>query len=209
MNIVIADSHVLCREALENYLRLADVDMDVRGASDYGGLMEILNHKKADIVLLEPDLAGLPMIENWGEVDLSNPDIRVGLLLNDLENIEQDLPEGAHGFFPKTLSSKAVLFGLQKIMKEGSFIPDAQMISPYSSEIENTPRKRPDDFFLTQREKEVMGFLVKGATNKDIARALDLQVVTVKLHVRGICRKINAKNRTQAALLAQENGWDL
>ena len=50
------------------------------------------------------------------------------------------------------------------------------------------------------------GGLVEGASNKEIARELDLQVVTVKLHVRGICRKLNAKNRTQAALRAQELG---
>ncbi|MDH5723810.1 MAG: LuxR C-terminal-related transcriptional regulator, partial [Alphaproteobacteria bacterium] len=62
------------------------------------------------------------------------------------------------------------------------------------------------DFSLTPRETDVLHYLVDGASNKDIARALDLQVVTVKLHVRGICRKLDAKNRTQAALKAQELG---
>ena len=59
---------------------------------------------------------------------------------------------------------------------------------------------------LTPRESEVLEFLLRGASNKEIARSLDLQVVTVKLHVRGICRKLGAKNRTQAALKAQQMG---
>ena len=58
---------------------------------------------------------------------------------------------------------------------------------------------------VTRREREVMGWLAKGYTNKQIALALSLQEVTVKLHVRGICRKLGVQNRTQAALMAQEN----
>ena len=57
---------------------------------------------------------------------------------------------------------------------------------------------------LTQREREVLDYLKDGLANKEIARALDLQEVTIKLHIRGICRKLGAKNRTQAALRAQE-----
>ena len=57
---------------------------------------------------------------------------------------------------------------------------------------------------LTPRELEVAAMLVKGASNKEIARALDLQEVTVKLHVRNLCRKLETKNRTQIAVrLAQ------
>ena len=46
---------------------------------------------------------------------------------------------------------------------------------------------------------------MQGASNKEIARELGLQEVTVKLHVRGVCRKLGAKNRTQAAMIAQKN----
>lgn len=53
---------------------------------------------------------------------------------------------------------------------------------------------------LTPREKEVLGHLMLGRTNKDIAHALDIQVATVKLHVRGVCRKLGARNRTQAVI---------
>jgi len=71
-------------------------------------------------------------------------------------------------------------------MRNGAF-NDQQVIAP-----------------LTQREKQVLSFLSRGVSNKEIAQALDLQVVTIKLHVRGICRKLGVKNRTQAALKAQQ-----
>lgn len=53
---------------------------------------------------------------------------------------------------------------------------------------------------LSVREKEVGRLLVLGASNKEIARALGIEVVTVKRHVGNICRKLGARNRTQAAL---------
>jgi DNA-binding NarL/FixJ family response regulator len=52
----------------------------------------------------------------------------------------------------------------------------------------------------------VLAGLCKGHSNKEIARELDLQEVTIKLHVRTLCRKLEAKNRTQAALIAKEAG---
>ena len=59
---------------------------------------------------------------------------------------------------------------------------------------------------LSARELEVLDGLCKGQSNKEIARDLDLQEVTIKLHVRTLCRKLDAKNRTQAALAAKEAG---
>jgi len=59
---------------------------------------------------------------------------------------------------------------------------------------------------LTPREREVLVYLGRGASNKEIARDLNLQLPTIKLHVAGVCRKLGAKNRTQAALFAQNMG---
>ena len=59
---------------------------------------------------------------------------------------------------------------------------------------------------LSERELQVLGGLCQGLSNKEIARELDLQEVTIKLHVKTLCRKIEAKNRTHAAMIAKEAG---
>ena len=60
---------------------------------------------------------------------------------------------------------------------------------------------------LSARERDVARLLVEGVSNKEIAAALGVEVVTVKMHVGRICRKLGARNRTQAALcLAQQGG---
>ncbi|MFN7596749.1 MAG: response regulator transcription factor, partial [Cereibacter sp.] len=58
----------------------------------------------------------------------------------------------------------------------------------------------------TPREMDVLRRLCRGMANKEIARELDLQEVTVKLHVKTLYRKINARNRTHAAMIAREAG---
>jgi DNA-binding NarL/FixJ family response regulator len=59
---------------------------------------------------------------------------------------------------------------------------------------------------LTPRELDVLKRLCRGMANKEIARELDLQEVTVKLHIKTLYRKIEAKNRTHAAMIAKEAG---
>ena len=59
---------------------------------------------------------------------------------------------------------------------------------------------------LSARELEVLGGLVAGKSNKEIARDLELQEVTIKLHVKTLCRKLGARNRTHAAMIAKDAG---
>ena len=60
---------------------------------------------------------------------------------------------------------------------------------------------------LTSRELRTLRLICKGLSNKVIARELGIQEVTVKLHVKNILKKLDADNRTQAALIAQSNGF--
>jgi DNA-binding NarL/FixJ family response regulator len=59
---------------------------------------------------------------------------------------------------------------------------------------------------LTRRETDVLRGICEGKSNKEIARDLDLQEVTVKLHVKTLSRKLGAKNRTHAAMIARDAG---
>lgn len=61
-------------------------------------------------------------------------------------------------------------------------------------------------FGLSRREAQVLGYLVHGMSNKEIAREIDLQEVTIKLNVRGLLRKVDARNRTQILRRAYELG---
>ena len=60
---------------------------------------------------------------------------------------------------------------------------------------------------MSDRERQVLRGLMHAQSNKEIARDLDLQEVTIKLHVKTLCRKLDAKNRTDAAMIARDAGF--
>jgi DNA-binding NarL/FixJ family response regulator len=102
--------------------------------------------------------------------------------------------------------------GVYDIVSGKTFFPkndgDAFSYMPAYFE-EKRAKKRQDNgaFQLTPREEDVLDVLLTGATNSEIADRLELKLVTVKLHVRGICRKMQAGNRTQAVVIAKEHGY--
>ena len=69
---------------------------------------------------------------------------------------------------------------------------------------------RPSTFSrpLSRRERDVMSLLTKGSSNKEIAKELQIEAVTVALHLSSIYRKLGVTNRTQAVKTAMQHGWE-
>jgi two-component system nitrate/nitrite response regulator NarL len=204
MNIVIADSHTICREALSHFIRHSDQSLQVESVGDYPGFLEAIDRQKPDLLIFDPELPGLAEACDALMFFQKNPSLRVGILATDMQADDTLYSSYVHGYFPKTMSSKEFVEGIHKVLKNETFTPAEKGYGRGPAQ----PRQSIEEVNLTTRERQVLSFLMRGAANKDIARALDLQVVTIKLHVRGICRKMNVKNRTQAALVAMENGWE-
>lgn len=186
--VLIADSHRLCRDALCDFIRHTKVPFEVEGVEDYKSLQRKTSERKADLVLIDAGLPGLP--------DDAAFAYKVGWMIVDGAAYRDGA--AVRGVFPKTLSSKEFLAGIQDILAGKGFFPH------YTAHAISDVGQPAREFHLSAREREVAGYLIQGASNKEIARALDLQVVTIKLHVRGVCRKLGAQNRTQAAMIAKE-----
>ena len=214
MRLLIADDHTLFRDALVQYIERAEPDVEVVTAKDLDEAYDLIKKSQDyDLVLLDLRMPGMHGMKGFERVREDFPEVRVGLMsgVAEPEDVKKSMDLGSVGYFPKTLSGKALLKSIQLVMAGERFLPldkDSNKVQEsYFVDEEDRKHLSPNvssDVSLTPREKQVLGYLVKGAANKEIARDLDLQVVTVKLHVRGICRKLGAKNRTQAALLAQQ-----
>ncbi|MBL4803426.1 MAG: response regulator transcription factor [Alphaproteobacteria bacterium] len=224
MKLLIADDHTLFRDALLQYIARSNPDAIVELARDFYHTQDILEEDADfDLVILDLRMPGMKGLEGVRTLRKDYPDMQVALMsgVASDEDVQAALDLGISGYFPKTLSGKALIRAIEAVLEGEVFVPferDPHQIRPayyddgyYGqrlmtgvSGVAQSGLSR-DDFSLTPREQDVLFYLVTGASNKDIASALELQVVTVKLHVRGICRKLGAKNRTQAALIAVEN----
>ncbi len=221
MKLLLADDHTLFRDALVQYIERAEPSADVALAKDFYEVIEIMkNDSGFDLILLDFRMPGMNGMEGVSYVRDHYPDVPVALMSGIAEesDVNAAMELGAVGYFPKTLSGKALLKAIQLVLTGEHFMPvdnktNTVMPSYYNDAEVSVEQGKPQtsskalsDIRLTPRETEVLSYLARGDSNKEIARSLDLQIVTVKLHVRGICRKLDAKNRTQAALKACDLG---
>lgn len=218
MKILLADDHALFRDAITHYIESAEPDARMILARDFSGVTKALAaNDDVDLIMLDLRMPGMRGLKGLEALRKNYPDIPVVLLSGFAEkaDVSGAMALGARGYFPKTLSGKNMLQAIYKVMQGERFLPmeyQTNTIMPSHFDDDDmlpapaTLPTMPPGVKLTRREKQVLEFLLRGVPNKDIADALGLKVVTVKLHVRGICRKLGVKNRTQAALLAQQNG---
>jgi DNA-binding NarL/FixJ family response regulator len=212
MKLLIADDHALFIDALSHYIRKAEPGAEIVTGRDAEEALQLVEkHKDIDLTLLDVRMPGMKDLEGLKKLKERKPGMPVALISGTVEDsdIRQAVLLGARGYFPKTLSGQVMMAGIHRILagddfvamdeKTGKFMPSYNTGGGAAAEGGNP-------FRLTPREREVLQFVARGVSNKEIARALELQIVTVKLHVRGICRKMNVQNRTQAAIKAKEAG---
>lgn len=108
------------------------------------------------------------------------------------------MASGVSGYIPMTYTRELIDAAIGVVSAGGRYFPHTPADSAPPS---RTPSRR-----LSRRQVEVLGLLMQGRTNQEIAEALGVSLPTVKLHVHAILNATGARNRTEAALLAKE-GW--
>jgi DNA-binding NarL/FixJ family response regulator len=116
------------------------------------------------------------------------------------------LCQAVRAYFPSSLDPEILVETLRFVQRGGTFIPLEVLINaPVHRKLpQGAEARRTEMHGLTPSEQRVLELLSKGKPNKVIARELDIEETTVKVHVRRIMKKLNAANRTQAALVAQQ-----
>ncbi|MDB3922361.1 response regulator transcription factor [Paracoccaceae bacterium] len=203
MRILIADDHDLLRETLSMFLA-SEGSIDTALASTLDAALDLIqSEEKFDLIMLDynmPGMAGLNGLKRAMEASGGSP---VALMsgIASRSVAEEALTFGAAGFVPKTLAAKTLVNAVR-------FMAMGEKYAPIDFMTAEDPTVAPNPLAqnLSRRELQVLEGLSKGKSNKEIARDLDLQEPTIKLHVKTLYRKIGAANRTQAALIAKEEG---
>ncbi len=124
---------------------------------------------------------------------------------NDVGEVNRALAHGVRGYIPTSVEWEVAVAALRLISAGGIFVP-ADAFRSTAAKLDDQPegerQRRSDGRDLTPRELSVIDLLREGKPNKLIARQLDMQENTVKVHVRNILKKLNAANRTHAVFVA-------
>ena len=202
MRLLLADDQELVRETIAAFLR-QEPDMTVEVARDLPQAVEIARASpRFDLILLDYMMPGMNRLSGLNTMRQAVPGVPVAILSGAAPQIvgEQAVAAGAAGFLPKSMSTRALLAAVHFMAAGEIYLPLTRRDSGAKT------RAEPGRAALTGRELDVLKRLCQGMANKEIARDLGLQEVTVKLHVKTLYRKIGANNRTHAALIAREMG---
>lgn len=202
MRILLADDHDMVRETISAYLR-SEGGAEVTLATDLPGAMDLIAAEGPfDLVLLDYQMPGMYGLEGLAKALAANGGKGVAILSGSApaNTAKAALDAGAIGFIPKTMGAQSLLNAV-RFMSAGEIYAPVELMRADDAAPAHPMAER-----LSPRELEVLNGLCRGLSNKEIARELDLQEVTIKLHVRTLCKKLDAKNRTQAALTAKESG---
>jgi len=203
LRILIADDHDMVRDTFSMFLEKDGV-AQVRTVENLeNALKEMRTHGPFDLVLLDYTMPGMRGLEGLKEALAISGGNPVGIISGTGTRLiaEQALEMGAMGFLPKTMPAKSLVNAI-RFMAMGEVYAPAGFMSGKEDALETEFEKA-----LSERERQVLRGLLGAKSNKEIGRDLDLQEVTIKLHVKTLCRKLGAKNRTDAAMIARDSGF--
>ncbi|MCZ0813477.1 response regulator transcription factor [Roseovarius sp. EGI FJ00037] len=198
LTILLADDHNLLAEAVGNMLN-AKPDYEAITTDSLDGALSLLNGRNdIDLVLLDLKMPGMMGLASIKMVIDKAGDGKVALFTGmvDRHFLNSALELGCCGLIPKTMPLQSLNSVIQLIMSGQVFVP--------MDTTQNGAEKSGGDAELTSKELFVLRLAADGLTNKEIARDMNTSEVTIKMHMRSICKKLGARNRAHAAMISRE-----
>ena len=208
MKVLAADGYILCRGLVRTLTLLYD-DVCVTAADSIDEVLaRIPELPDLDLVLLDASMDGMENFAGLGRTVEKLRDVPV-VVTSPSESRAQivaAIRNGARGYFPLSTKPCVLEHALPLIMSGEFYIPACALRLGHGHEMlvpeGLAPRMRSAGNGLTLRQCEVVVMLAEGKSNKEIAREFKVLEGTVKLHVKGILRKLGVRNRTEAVLAA-------
>lgn len=202
--VVIVDKRVLEREGLACAVLEYNPTLSVMAV---GSLDELQNLRvDAHIAAVLVVLAGRTLTDGTVRTELARfvadmGSIPVVVVADSDEPVQilAALESGAKGFIPTSVSVRVAAEAIGLALAGGTFVPANSVLALRDAIYASSKTVRPLDGLFTSREVAVVEALTKGKSNKTIAYELNLCESTVKVHIRNIMKKVNAKNRTEIA----------
>jgi len=214
IRVLVVDDHTLFRRGLTALLA-GDPRFTVVGeAGDAGEAQRRAASLQPDVILLDNHLPGVNGVDALAGLREVAPLVRVLMLTvsEDERDLAAALRGGAHGYLLKTADSDLLASAIERAVRgestispemTGKLVTAFQALQPGSDVVPGGLAADADPIHsLSPREQEILGHIARGASNKEIARALDIAETTVKIHVQHILRKLKLSSRVQAAVYA-------
>jgi len=213
VRVLLIDDHALVRRGIEELLQSRGVQVVASVSSGEEGVRRACE-LAADIILLDVKMPGMSGIETLKELRASGVSTPVVMLTMSREDADLSaaLRGGARGYLLKDIEPEELMPALEAALRGDNVVARemvgtlARLVRSDAGAVGHARRTATPFADLTPRELEILEHVAWGFSNKMIAKALDITDGTVKLHVKGILRKLGMRSRVEAAVAAVEHG---
>jgi DNA-binding NarL/FixJ family response regulator len=219
VTLLIVDDHPVFRQGLRNvFMTEPDIDVVAEGASGEEAL-HLVHTLQPDVLLLDINLPGINGLQVTSRLKADHAQTAIVLLTayDDMEQVLHAMRSGGAAYCPKDIEPE-LLIDIVRNVARGYFVVGNQVFD--EQELKNwldagveavtgPYMVDPGEHFvpLSPREMEILLFVTQGKSNKEIAQSLGISHQTVKNHMTSILKKLDVRDRTQAAVYALRRGW--
>ena len=204
IRVLVVDDHPVVRQGLRSFLASREGIEVVGEAADGESAVGEAARLLPDVVLLDLAMPGDGGLDAIGRIRAAGPAV---LVLTSFSGDDQVLPAvraGASGYLLKDVPVAELEAAIRALHAGGSWL-DRSVAGTVMGEVAR-PQAPSGLDLLTPREREVLGLLGEGLSNRQLAERLYVAEKTVKTHVSAILSKLGLADRTQAALYAVQHG---
>ena len=212
--ILIADDHILYRRALRSAIECFVAKTEVFEADTLEHTLKQLDPDgSSDLALIDLSTPGVASFETLRSLHECYPKTRLAAMaaFGTRTDIVRSLDAGLYGFISKSQSDNEIVGAIKDMFSGRIYVPvlltrvDDRPVNASGAQICDTGAVATTEARLTKltpRQREVLPLLVRGMSNKEIARTLRIAEGTTKIHASGLLRVLGARNRTEAAAIA-------
>jgi two-component system, NarL family, nitrate/nitrite response regulator NarL len=216
MNILLIDDHPLLRGGMRFLLRSFDPDLKMDEAGNATEALELVAAQHYDMVLLDLRMPGLNGMNALAALRAAAPGTPLVILSaeDDPRAVRAAIDGGAMGYIPKSSTPEVLIQALRLVLANGVYLPPVVLDTAYSVPApasSSTQAASGDGSLpsLTPRQTEVLRLVIRGRSNRDIARELQVSEGTIKAHLSAVFLALGAHNRTEAVYAAAKLGLRL
>jgi DNA-binding NarL/FixJ family response regulator len=206
LRLLLVDDHRMLREGLRRALEERGLEV-VGEASDGTEALRLALELRPDVVLMDVSMPGTDGIDATRSIMQADGRQRVVMLTmhNDGDVVDRAIRAGASGYLTKDCSIGEVVEAVQ-IAANGDMALSPKLAAAMLEAARNEQTAGLGERLLTQREEEVLQLIADGCSTGEVASRLYISAKTVKNHLASIYEKLDARDRTQAVLMAVRMG---